>query len=86
MNEHRRPETRCRYLVRDITPLVSFFEQFRPSCRTIHINRQDWQMLCQAGDIARKQGFVIDEQEGQPVKISYHGFSLEPVDLGQPHR
>lgn len=79
----RRPATRCRHIVRDMTPLVEFYQRFRPTCHVIHIHRLDWEAIRQAGDGARSHGFVVEEEP--QTKISYKGFELQPVDQGTPH-
>ena len=70
-----RPETRCKRIIKQITPLVTFLKRDRPTCRRIHLYRADWDSLYQAGDVARAHGFQI---EGDA--ITYQGFSLEPLD------
>lgn len=69
-------ETRCRHLAREIRPLASFFEQFRPSVRRIRIRREDFNLLQKEAAIARAHGFTVDE-EG----VHYRRFEIAPSDI-----
>ena len=69
-----KPETRCKHLARDMLPLATHIERgFSPSVRRISIERGDWQMLRDQPDIARAEGFVIDERG-----VRYHGIEIAP--------
>ncbi len=75
-----KPETRCKRIARDITPLATHLKQFRPACRVISIHRNDWLLLRDAADIARANGFHVERDT-----VKYDGFVLQPIERGPAH-
>lgn len=74
-----RPETRCKRLARDIRPLATHHERFRPSVRRISIRREDWDLLREHAEAARAEGFTVNGPH-----VSFQGFELAPTHLGEP--
>lgn len=71
----QKAETRFKHLARDIQPLATHLEQFRPSVHSIRIRRDDWELLRKEAEAARAQGFIVSDDG-----VRYRNFELQPTD------
>jgi hypothetical protein len=71
-----KPETRCRHLAKQMLPLATHVENgFSPAVRRISVRPEDWEMLRQNAEVARAEGFVIDDQG-----VRYHGIEVASTE------